>query len=97
MNKRYYLGLAAAGFILPYSQLMYFLAENGLNISLIIHQITGYKFSSFAWLDVVLTAIVVIVLVIEESDRVSKRWIPIIATILIGPSCGLPLYLYLRE
>jgi hypothetical protein len=84
------------GLILPYSQFVPFILENGLNTSLIVTEITGYRLSKFAWLDVVVTALVVITLIIDEKKL--KNWgIPVAATLIIGPSCGLPLYLYMRE
>ena len=95
MDKRIYLGLAAIGLILPYSQFIPFLLENGVNIGLIVHEITAYHLSAFAWLDVVITAVVVIVAVFE--DKIERWWIPVAASLLVGPSCGLPLYLFLRE
>ena len=95
MDKRVYLGLAVIGLVLPYSQFIPFLMENGVNTSLIIHEITAYRLSAFAWLDVVITAVVVIIAVFEE--KIDFWWIPVAASLLVGPSCGLPLYLFLRE
>ena len=95
MDKRVYLGLAVVGLVLPYSQFIPFLLENGINIGLIIHEITAYRISAFAWLDVVVTAVVVIVAVLQ--DKVKHWWIPVVVSLLVGPSCGLPVYLYLRE
>ena len=95
MDKRVYLGLAVIGLVLPYSQFIPFLIENGVNTSLIINEITAYRLSAFAWLDVVITAVVVIVAVFEE--KIDFWWIPVAASLLVGPSCGLPLYLFLRE
>ena len=94
--KKVYFALALVGLILPYSQFVPFILENGLNTSLIVTEITGYRLSTFAWLDVVVTALVVITLIIDEK-RLKNWWIPVAATLLIGPSCGLPLYLYMRE
>lgn len=93
MKKIY---LAVAGLILPYSQFITFLLENGVNLPLIVQQITGYRLSAFAWLDVLITALVVITVIFEEK-RTPRWWMPVAATLLIGLSCGLPLYLYLRE
>lgn len=95
MDKRVYLWLAGIGFILPYSQFIIFLLENGVNLSLIIHEITEYRLSAFAWLDVVVTAVVVIVAVFDE--KMERWWLPVAASIFVGPSCGLPIYLFLRE
>ena len=97
MKKNYYLGLAVIGLILPYSQFVPFLLENGLNTSLIIQEISGYRLSAFAWLDVLVTAIVVIAVIIEEKNQITQWWLPVTATLLVGPSCGLPLFLYLRD
>ncbi len=96
MDKRLYLGLAAAGLIIPYSQFIPFLLENGVNIGLIFHEITAYRISAFAWLDVVVTAIVVIAAVLDEREGIPRWWAAVVATLLVGPSCGLPLYMYLR-
>jgi hypothetical protein len=97
MKKGIYLILAFVVLVIPYSQLISFLLESGLNVSLIFHQIVGYRISTFAWLDVIITAIVVIIMVWNEKDRLTLWWFPIIATLIIGSSCGLPLYMYLSE
>ena len=97
MDKRVYLGLAATGLVLPYSQFISFLLENGIDTGLIIHEITAYRLSAFAWLDVVVTAVVIILAVFGEKNRVKHWWIPVVTSLLVGPSCGLPLYLFLRD
>ena len=94
--KKKYLALAIIGLILPYSQFVQFILENGTDISLMVSEITGYRLSTFAWLDVVVTALVVITLILDEK-KLKKWWIPVAVTLLIGPSCGLPLYLFIRE
>ena len=68
-----------------------------MNTSLIIQEISMYRLSAFAWLDVLVTAITVILMILEEKHRLSKWWIPVTATLLVGPSCGLPLFMYLRN
>ncbi len=97
MDKRVYLGLAVIGLILPYSQFIPFLMENGAAITLIVQEITAYRLSAFAWLDVLVTAVVVLGISLEEKEKLTNWGLPVAATLLIGPSCGLPLYLYLRE
>jgi predicted exporter len=54
--------------------------------------------SSFA-LDVMISAIVLIAFIITQGrrDGVRSLWLPIAATLLLGVSCGLPLFLALRE
>jgi hypothetical protein len=97
MNKNIYLGFAVAGLVLPYTQFLGFLLEHGLDTSLVIQQIVVVRLSAFAWLDVLVTAVVVLVIIWEERDEITSWWLPVVATLLVGPSCGLPLYLYLRE
>jgi lipoprotein signal peptidase len=94
--KNVYLALAFLGLILPYSQFVPFIIDNGLNFSMIVTEITGYRLSTFAWLDVVVTALAIITLILDEK-KLKNWWIPALATLIIGPSCGLPLYLYMRD
>lgn len=95
MNKSIYLVLAVIGLILPYSQFIPFVLENGVDVGLVFTEITTSRIAAFGWLDVVVSAVTVIVMVFENP--VVNKWIPVIATLLVGPSCGLPLYLYLRD
>ncbi len=97
MNKNIYLALAVIGLILPYSQFVPFLMENGVDVGLVVSEITSSRIAAFGWLDVAITAIVVVVLALDERDDTDNWWLPILATFLIGPSCGLPLLLYLRK
>jgi len=50
-------------------------------------------------MDVLLSAVTLIVFIRREGSRRKLRllWLPIGASCLIGVSCGLPLFLYLRE
>ena len=51
------------------------------------------------WVDVVITAIVLIAFIRVEGRRmnVPNLLAPILGTYLVGPSFGLPLFLYFRE
>jgi predicted exporter len=55
--------------------------------------------SSFFARDVIVSALVTTLFVIVQGarDGVRPLWLPIVATIVIGVSCGLPLFLALRE
>ena len=48
---------------------------------------------------VLISAVTLIAFIRREGSRRKMRglWLPIAATCLIGVSCGLPLFLYLRE
>ena len=97
--KLFYLVMSALGLLLPFSQFVPWLFEFGLDIPLLLSEASATAISAFAWLDVLVTAIVVIGFIIADALRrsVSILWLPIFGTLLVGPSFGLPLYLYLRE
>ena len=97
--KLSYLILAIAGFILPYYFFISFLAANGLNLSLLIEQLFGTPISAFFAVDLLITAAVFWVFVYREAGRLQMKraWVYVAATLLVGPSFALPLFLYFRE
>jgi hypothetical protein len=97
--KRPYLILAVAGFVVPYYFLISFLAVNGLNLTLLVEQLFGTPISTFFAVDLIITAVVFWVFVYQETRRLqmSRWWVYVVATLLIGPSFALPLFLYFRE
>ena len=97
--KRFYLAMSVLGLLLPFTQFVPWLFEFGLDLPLLLSEALATPISSFAWLDVLVTAMVVIGFIIGDSLRrgLSVLWLPIFGTLLVGPSFGLPLYLYLRE
>ena len=97
MKKNIYFGFSVLGLILPYSQLVLYIFEHDINIGLIVNEISSSHIAAFGWFDVVVSAIVLVFIILEEKERVKYWWMPIIATFTIGVSCGLPLYYYLQE
>jgi len=97
-TKHVYWLLAFAGVALPYSQLLPWIADNGLNVGLLVQQAIASRVAAFGWLDVIVSALVLLVLIFTEGrDRqVPWLWLPILGTLAVGVSSGLPLYLYLR-
>jgi hypothetical protein len=97
--KLLYLVLCVAGTILPLLFLFQFLREHGLNLRLFVEQLFANPISSFFGVDVIVSAICLWVFVYFEGRRVRLRhlWAPIAASLLVGVSLGLPLFLYLRE
>lgn len=97
--KSIYLILCVLGVVLPLSQLAPWLHQNGLNIHLLISEAFGNRIAAFAWLDVIVSAVVVLAFIIWEGRRLGmkKLWIPIIGLFSIGVSLGLPLFLLMRE
>jgi hypothetical protein len=75
------------------------LAQHGLQIGLLVRELLATRIGAFFGLDVVVSAIVLFVFVFAERARHGVRhvWLPIVATLAVGVSCGLPLFLYIRE
>ncbi len=97
--RRYYLFLAVVGVVLPYSQFLPWLFQHGLDLRLLLTDLFATRPAAFFALDVLISALATIAFIRSESARagVRRRWLPIVATCLVGVSCGLPLFLYLRE
>lgn len=98
-RKTAYLVLCVVGTLLPYSQLIPFVRDHGLDLQLLIAQLFANRISSFFGLDVIVTTVVLWVFVAVEGRRAGVRhlWAPIAASLLVGVSLALPLFLYLRE
>lgn len=94
-----YLVLALLGIALPYGALVPWLLENGLDLGLVVEQASANPISTMAWLDVVVAAVTLIVFITVDGQRseVKGRLFPILGTLTVGVSFGLPLYLYLKE
>ena len=97
--KHLYLLLGVTGTILPLSFLVQFLREHGLNARVFVEQLFANSISSFFGTDVIVSAVCLWVFVFFEGRRarVKHLWAPIAASLLVGVSLGLPLFLYLRE
>jgi hypothetical protein len=94
-----YLGLAAGGTVLPLSQFLPWAAEHGLDVRLFFGELFSTRIGGFFGWDVIVSAFVIFVLVAVQGrrDGVPHLWLPFLATIAVGGSCGLPLFLALRE
>jgi hypothetical protein len=100
MRLRYfYLLFCVIGTVLPYSQFMPWISEHGFNLALFFHELFANRVGGFFGLDVVVSAIVLIIFVQVEGRQLGMRrlWIPMVGTLLAGVSFGFPLFLYLRE
>jgi len=97
--KGWYLALCIVGTLLPYSQLIPFLRQHGLDLHLFFAQLFANRVSGFFGLDVIVSSLVLWVFVYVDSRRYRVRapWAPILANLAVGVSLGLPLFLYLRE
>ena len=95
--KTLWLLMSVVGTVLPYSVFVPWVIENGLDLRLLINQ-ASRPIAAFAWLDVAVSAVVILALATKQIWRGQRRfWIVIAATCAVGVSLGLPLYLYMRE
>ena len=94
-----YLVLCILGAALPLSQFVPFLLDHGLDSQLFLTQLFASEVSSFFGLDVIVSAVVLVVFIVTEGRRLAFRrvWPFIAATLLVGVSFGLPLFLLARE
>jgi len=97
--KIFYLLLCIVGFAVPYAAFIPWVAEHGLNGRLFLQHLFANRISAFFALDVVVSAVVLLRFSALESRRLHLpgRWLILAATLLVGVSLGLPLFLYLRE
>jgi Terpene cyclase DEP1 len=97
--RRAYLVFCIAGTVLPFSQLVPFVRGHGLDLRLFVDQLFATRVSAFFALDVIVSAVVLWTFVFVEGPRsgVKRLWMPIAASLIVGVSLALPLFLYLRE
>jgi hypothetical protein len=98
-RKNLYLLLCVLGIILPYSQFVPWVLENGLHFGLLVRQLFANRISGFFGLDVLVSSVVLVGFIRSEGRRLEVRrlWLPILGLLTVGVSCALPLFLYLRE
>ncbi len=94
-----YFLLFIIGSVIPYYFFLPFLLKHGLDIKLIISELTANNISIFFGIDVIISAIVLIIYIIYDQSKIKVQYfaLAILATLTIGVSSGLPLYLFLKE
>lgn len=99
MLQTTYLILCILGTILPYSQFVPFLIENGLDLKLFFEQLFINRVSSFFGMDLIVSSLVFWFFVFWEGSRLGMKnlWIYIASNLLVGVSLGLPLFLLIRQ
>jgi Terpene cyclase DEP1 len=95
---RLYSAACVLGAGVPLFFLGSFLVEEGVDPRAFVDHVTATDLSLMAWADVVVAGLVVIALALaERGRRLDRWWLPVVATVAVGPSLGLPLLLLLRE
>lgn len=97
--KTAYLWLCILGTALPYSQLIPFIQEHGLDVRVLVEQLFSNRIGAFFGLDVIVSTLTLWVFAAVDGRRTGMRhlWAPIVATLTVGVSLGLPLFLFMRE
>ena len=96
--KALYIVLFVTGCVLPLSQFVPWVVAHGADPGLFVRELFANRISSFFGLDVIVSAVVLLAWVGDERRRHGLRyaWAPVLATVLVGVSAGLPLLLVLR-
>lgn len=96
--QRLYLALCVLGTVLSLATFAPWLGVHGIDLPLLLHHAIATPVSAFAWSDVLVSALALIVFVIAESRRLGLRhgWIALLG-LLVGVSLALPLFLLLRQ
>lgn len=99
MRKNIYLILSVAGLVVPYYFLIKFLGAYGFNIPLLISQLFANDISTFFAIDLLISIFVFWVWMVAESSRLQMKnqWLYFLASLTVGLSFALPLFLYFRE
>jgi len=100
LRQRYvYLVLCVVGVLLPYWQFVPWFLDHGLDIPLFVQQLFANRIGAFFGLDVLISSFVLLIFIFAEGGRLGMRrlWVPVIGTLLVGVSLGLPLFLFLRQ
>ena len=97
--KAIYLVLCFVGALLPYWQFVPWVVAHGMNLPLFVRELFVNRISAFFGMDVLVSAVVLVVFMRVESGRIQihQRWLPIVAMLLVGVSLALPMFLYMRE
>ena len=97
--KAIFLILCVLGTLLPLSQFVPWVIDNGLNMPLFFQELFSTKVGGFFGMDVIVSAVVLFVFIFAEGRRLGmpNLWIPVVATLSVGVSLGLPLFLYMRQ
>lgn len=87
----------ALGILVPYAAFLPWLWDHGFNVSLFFEQMLTNHISSFFALDVIVSAIALMGIAAYDQTQTGRNAVPVIlATMLVGVSAGLPLYLLRR-
>jgi Terpene cyclase DEP1 len=99
MLQRTYFLLCILGLLLPYSQFIPFLLEQGFDLQLFAEQFFANRIASFSAMDLIVSSLVLWTFVFGEGSRLKMQhlWVYIASNLWVGVSLGLPLFLLMRQ
>ena len=99
MRKNIYLAFALIGLLAPYYFLFKFLGTSGFDIPLLIEQLFANNISTFFAVDLIISIVVFWIWMTTETNKLQMKnwWLYILASLAVGLSFALPLFLYFRE
>ena len=98
-RKSVYLTLALIGLFVPYYFFLKFLATEGINVPLLLNQLFSNNIMTFFVVDLIISVIVFWIYMTAEANRLqmNNSGLYILASLFVGLSFALPLFLYFRE
>jgi len=97
--KTLYLVLGILATVVIYWEFLPWLVQNGPNVSLFFQQVFANRISASFGIDIIASAVVLMIFVTVEGRRTGVRWlwIPWVALVTVGVVLALASFLYLRE
>jgi hypothetical protein len=97
--KTLYLVLAILGAVVPYTFVVQFFAEQGINLGGFVSALFVNGAAGGLTADFLITSLVFWLFMFQQRarGRGPQPWLFIVLNLLIGLSCALPAYLYARE
>lgn len=95
-RKTIFLILTIIGFIAPY---YFFLQVRGFDLNAVFQLFAASKILSGTAMDLLISVIVFWFFMFTEAKKLEMKnsWVYLLATVLVGLSFALPLFLYFRE
>ncbi len=99
MLRYFYLFLCLAGTILPYSQLLPFFRNFGIDLPLFFQQSFANYVARDISFDILISSLAFWVFLFKEGTRLKMNylWVYVVLNLSVGLSLSLPLFLYIRE
>ena len=97
--KNTYLVLAILGFVVPYFFFLQISPENGFDLPALLQPLFSNNLLRGTAMDLLISVIAFWVYMFAEAGRLQMKnsWVYLLATLLVGLSFALPLFLYFRE